>query len=177
MAASLEGLKLRLDEGLQLVNKMLEDNPDKTAVLKQVVLKMNDFTDAYNLVMSTIDGDRNEMLRLKKEMGMCMRVIMGNLNGYYVLDLASEMDRICMEKLIELSATYNQTRQEISKIGPGRVGDVSQKGNWSCFRNEHYLGAPITINSKFASPLPFRGKIDFDYSGGGRPQRDARYIS
>ena len=93
------------------------------------------------------------MLKLKKEMGLCMRVIMGNLNGYYILDLGVEMDRLCMEKLIELSATYNQQRQEISKIGTGRVGDVSQKGNWTCFRNEHFNKEPIIINSKFASPL------------------------
>lgn len=44
------------------------------------------------------------------------------------------------ERLIELSATYGQERQQKSKLSVGKIGDVSQKGNWSCFRNECFEG-------------------------------------
>lgn len=110
------------------------------------------------------------------------------------------------ERLIELSATYGYERQLRSKIAFGRIGDVSQKGNWSCFRNEFYegnydmnssyfnwiwkypypstivdvlrgilvyiAGNPMTLNGSFLSPLPGKGKLEFDFSGSGRPRTD-----
>ena len=64
----------------------------------------------------------------------------GNPNGYYTLDLTKIMDRMCIERLLEVSATTAAKRCEESKLAYGRVGDLSQKGNWSSFRNERYNG-------------------------------------
>ena len=97
------------------------------------------------------------------------------------------------ERLIELSATYGFSRQQQSKMMSAGVGDVSQKGNWSCFRNELYegnsavfmvsycilsivvgnTGKLVTINGSFLSSLPGKGKLEFDFSGGIRPSADA----
>ena len=77
---------------------MLVDNPDKVSVLKKVlklnlssnnlgsrfskvVLSINDFRDAYKLIYLTLGKNLTLHLRLKKELGPCYRVIMGNLNG------------------------------------------------------------------------------------------------
>jgi hypothetical protein len=117
------------------------------------------------------------MLRLKRDFGASLRPILGNPNGYYVLDLSKEMDRMCLEKLLEISTTAGNKRMENSKIGYGRVGDLSQKGNWSSFRNELLNGEPVVLSPAFAQPIPLSGKLEFDFSGAGRPTRDALVVS
>jgi hypothetical protein len=106
-----------------------------------------------------------------------INIILGNPNGYYILDLSKEMDRMCLERLLELSTTAGVKRMEASKIGYGRVGDLSQKGNWSAFRNEMLNGEPVVLSPAFAQPIPLSGKLEFDFSGAGRPTRDSLVVS
>ena len=156
---------------------MLADSPDKVAAIKQLILQMNEVDDARNLIFSLLENDRTEMLRLKRDFGAALRPIMGNPNGYYILDLSKEMDRMCLERLLEISTTTGNKRMENSKIGYGRVGDLSQKGNWSSFRNEMLNGEPVSLSPAFAQPLPLSGKLEFDFSGAGRPNRDSMAVS
>lgn len=165
------------DEGLQVAQRMLEDSPDKVAAIKTLILQMNDADDARNLITSLLENDRTEMMRLKRDFGASLRPILGNPNGYYILDLSKEMDRMCLERLLEISTTAGNKRMENSKIGYGRVGDLSQKGNWSSFRNELLNGEPVTLSPSFAQPIPLSGKLEFDFSGAGRPNRDALVVS
>jgi hypothetical protein len=171
------GLCVPADEGLQVAQRMLEDCPDKVKAIKKLVLQMNDTNDARNLITSLLENDRTEMLRLKRDFGASLRPILGNPNGYYILDLAKEMDRMCLEKLLEISTTAGNKRMEASKIGYGRVGDLSQKGNWSSFRNELLDNEPVTLSPAFAQPIPTSGKLQFDFSGAGRPTRDSLPVS
>ena len=53
-----------------------------------------------------------------------------------MLDLSRDMDRICLARLLELSNTRRYHNMEASKLGHGIVGDTSQYGTWSSFRNE-----------------------------------------
>ena len=175
--SSLENTKLRLDEALTLAETMMNDSRDKVAIVKKLLLQMDRTDDAQHFLSSMIGGNRADMLRLKKDFGAAMRPLLGNPNGYYVLDMAKEMDRMCLERLLEISATDAVNRQEASKIGYGRIGDLSQKGNYSCFRNEMFNGQPITMTVNFISPMPTSGKLEFDFSGGGRPPREVLVLS
>jgi hypothetical protein len=156
---------------------MIQDTGDKVKAIKNLVMQMNDFNDARLLILTTIGNDRQEMLRLKRDMGAALRPILGNCNGYYVLDLSKEMDRMCVVRLLEISATFGEKRGMNCKLGINREGDVSQHGNWSSFRNEVYEGQPIIITAAFCSPVPTSGKLSFDFSGGGRPTKDALFQS
>lgn len=175
--SSLENTKLRLDEALTLAETMMMDSRDKVAIVKKLLLQMDRTDDAQHFLTSVIGGNRADMLRLKKDFGAAMRPLLGNPNGYYVLDMSKEMDRMCLERLLEISATDAANRQEASKIGHGRTGDLSQKGNYSCFRNEMFNGKPITLTLSFVSPMPTSGKLEFDFSGAGRPSRDVLVLS
>lgn len=53
-----------------------------------------------------------------------------------MLDLSRDMDRICLARLLELSNTRKFHNMSGSKLGYGIVGDTSQYGTWSSFRNE-----------------------------------------
>ena len=57
--------------------------------------------------------------------------------------------------------------------GPGRIGDTSQKGNWSCFRNEIMnSNTPFSIGPKtVADEIPSRGILEFDFSSSQRPEQ------
>ena len=57
--------------------------------------------------------------------------------------------------------------------GPGRIGDTSQKGNWSCFRNEIMNSStPFSIGPKtVADEIPSRGILEFDFSSSRRPEQ------
>ena len=95
--------------------------------------------------------------------------MLGSFNGFYTLDLSKEMHRQCLAKLLEQSQTMNHKRKSNSIIGFAKVGDVSQHGNWSSFRNEHYNGEAIEITPTKFTPIPHSGILEFDFSGGNRP--------
>ncbi len=119
ISSALQGVKLRLEEGLAISDTMLAENNDKVAAIKKLIMKMNDSEDARNLIFAILDGDRTAMLRLKRDLGLALKAILGNANGYYLLDLSKEMDRLCVEKLLEISMTRAYKRMERSKLGYG----------------------------------------------------------
>lgn len=57
------------------------------------------------------------------------------------------------------------------------MGDTSQKGNWSCFRNELSNKKPISISISYASPLPKSGKLEFDFISYQRMESDAFFLN
>lgn len=59
----------------------------------------------------------------------------------------------------------------LSPIGePGRVGDTSQKGNWSCFRNETLnFKTPFIVTIE--ADIPKKGVLEFDFMSSRRPSK------
>ena len=128
------------DEAMSIADRLLAENGDKVMAIRKLILQMNDIEDTRHLIMSLLGGSRTDLLRLKKEFGVALRPILGNPNGYYILNMTKPIDRICIERLLEISMTNASRRAEASKLAPGRVGDLSQHGNWSSFRNERWNG-------------------------------------
>jgi hypothetical protein len=40
-----------------------------------------------------------------------------------------------------------------------------------------FNGDPVTLNIRFVSPMPLSGKLEFDFSGGGRPHKECLVLS
>lgn len=176
--SSLPGTKLRLEEGTSFATSMLQESPDKVAAIKSLIQRMNEFEDVQNLINTVINERSADLTRLKQELGALLRPLLGNPNGYYCLDLSKNLDRICLSKLFEISTTSAVERMEDSKIACGRVGDLSQKGNFESFRNEIFDGVSITLTSKFAYPtMPKKGILEFDFSSVIRPRKDVSVLS
>jgi hypothetical protein len=55
----------------------------------------------------------------------------------------------------------------------GIVGDVSQYGNWSSFRNEMMADERVEISTKMFTPMPRAGKLHFDFASTERVPDDA----
>lgn len=171
---------------------MLMDSSDKVAAVKQLLLQMHDFNDARHLISSVLEDNRQDLLRLRRDLGHLVRPLLGQPNGYYVLDLSKEIDRLCLEKLVEISSTNAVMRCEQSKIAYGRTGDLSQRGavsqgstggpissssGYSCFRNEMFNGMSVHVCAAFCSPIPLSGTLDFDFSCTYPAPRDAVCLS
>jgi hypothetical protein len=173
LSHGLVGTKLRLDEALACAVTMLSDGRENNKVLRMILPQMENAQDAQAIVKALTNGDRGEIMKLKREIGNALRPILGAPNGYYMLDLSDEMDRFCMTRLLEMSKTQAHGRQaEHAFFDKTQIGDLSQKRNWSCFRNEVYELEPITVNEYFASPLPRKGILEFDFICVQRPSKE-----
>ena len=169
----LVGTKLRLDEALSCCVTMLQDGKDPTKVMRMILPQMEGAKDAQAIVRQITNGDRAELMKLKREIGNALRPILGAPNGYYICDLSDEMDRFCMIRLLEISKTQAVKRQAShAYFEKTQIGDLSQKRNWSCFRNELLDSKPIVIDEVFATPLPRKGMLEFDFVCAARPSRE-----
>jgi hypothetical protein len=52
------------------------------------------------------------------------------------------------------------------------LGDTSQDGNWSCFRNELFNKEETYITTERFIPMPTSGKVEFDFSILDRPDHE-----
>eukprot|EP01031_Cornospumella_fuschlensis_P030219 gene30219-36515_t len=168
-----QNYKIRLNEALGFVHTMSKENANKISILKTILPHMSSANDARQLVSKVLNNNKIDINRLKREIGQAYKVIMGEPDGFYTLDLTHEMDRFCLNRLLELSMTRAHLRSvKFGTLGYGRLGDTSQKGNWSCFRNELLNKRPVVITIQFASPLPKAGKVEFDFVSLNRATSD-----
>lgn len=165
--------KIRISEAYGIVESLLKESSNKVAVLCTVLPQMSLANEARQLVSKVLQGNLNDISRLKREIGQSYRVIMGSPDGYYSLDLSNEMDRFCVNRLLEISMTTAHFRSlRRDTLGYGRLGDTSQKNNFTAFRNELLNRKVVILNSEFASPLPRTGKLEFDFVSQKRYQPD-----
>lgn len=174
---------LRMNEALTLIDLLLMESRDKVDLVRRVLMQLYDSNDAIYFIHSVFQHNRSEVLRLKWEYGMVLRPLLGNPNGYYVLDLSKEIDRKCLLKLVKLH--HQQKHHDIQgalKIWGGEASgfdeayhihmkDVSQLGNYSAFRNELLDNEPVIMNDAFASALPNSGIFQFDFILTPRPPK------
>eukprot|EP00602_Paraphysomonas_sp_CaronLab_P006212 CAMPEP_0185022528 /NCGR_PEP_ID=MMETSP1103-20130426/5232_1 /TAXON_ID=36769 /ORGANISM="Paraphysomonas bandaiensis, Strain Caron Lab Isolate" /LENGTH=1416 /DNA_ID=CAMNT_0027554633 /DNA_START=142 /DNA_END=4389 /DNA_ORIENTATION=+ len=169
MSYAFQNSKLRYDEAFSFYEMMYSDCGDKVTVLTKILPQMAVAGEARTLVSKVTNDDVVTMSLLRQSLGQSLRSIYGLGNGFYSLNLSVKSDRICLSKLLELNSNVISVRMGDSKLGHGRIGDLSQKKNWSCFRNEVMNGIPITITSEQFTPMPKSGTVEFDFSGCIRP--------
>jgi len=101
------------------------DNLVLARLLPRVALPI----DAKSFVNTYVGKDALAMKHLKQAMGTSFQPMLGLFSGYYCLDLVKLCDRTCLGRLLQRNSAAVMHRQ-----GKG-LGDTSQSGNWTCFRN------------------------------------------
>ncbi len=86
------------------------EKANKIPVLATILLRIASPIDARLLVNKVLMGKKVEINQLKREIGQAYKVIMGQPDGYYCLDLSHEMDRFCANRLLEISMTRAHLR-------------------------------------------------------------------
>lgn len=172
-----EGDKLRFAESLELFKVLEKENNNSTATLSVLLPQCVNSSDAKNLAFSS-GGDQEKIrMRVETALGAAYRPIMGLADGYYALDLKKEKDRNCLQKLFEIGSAISKHRRK------HLLGDLSQDGNWSCFRNEYMANKEVSITAEFMTPMPESGKIEFDFMGSQLPLKstvtltDRKFVS
>ena len=134
-------------------------------------------SDARELLLYVTDGDRLSMGHIKQVIGYALKPLCGTYDGYYCLNLNMESSQLCLRRLLEVSESLRVKQSALSIVGGmGRVGDTSQRGNWSCFRNEtlnHKTPYPLTVKSV----IPKRGILEFDFMSTSRPPKDKKLVA
>jgi hypothetical protein len=155
--------KMRFDEGLTMFKTIHKTVREKAQVLLKIFPLMRQPADNRQLLSKVTLDDFVELSKIKIAFGVTLRPLLGLFNGYYSLDLSKELHRVCLSRLLEQSTTYNDSRMEKSVLSHGKVGDLSQHGNWTCFRNEILNGKRVCVTAKFLTPMPSSGLLSFDF--------------
>ena len=156
LAFSIQHAKIHLIEAEKIFHSMSEDIKDPAAIIQKLLPRMANVREAKQLLLTSLT-DLNGLNRLRKLMGSCLNPMIGLFNGFYHLDMSKNEDRVCMTKLLEQSQRRQDERINSSLLGKGLTGDISQKGDWSCFRNELKDGQPIQITNAMFNPMPTKG--------------------
>lgn len=153
---SIQHAKMHLREALQIFYTMSGEVKDPALVVQKLLPRMATVKDARQLLLTTL-SDVRSLNRLRKLMGSCLNPMIGLYNGYYQLDLSKSQDKVCMTKLLEQSQKLQDERIAASLLGRGFTGDISQKGDWTCFRNELKDGEIVQISAAMFNPMPTQG--------------------
>lgn len=162
----------RLEEAQAVFALCKHKADDPTLALAKILLRMVTPTEAKRLLQCSVGDDLVRSRRLKQRMGSAYGPLIGLYSGWYSLDLTSAMDRTALKRLIEQSVRCTEKRRRQN------LCDTSQHGHWSCFRNEWNKGIPlppdttkeeVCIIPKFFSPIPTRGRVEFDFVNIERP--------
>lgn len=148
---------------MDLFKEIEKENSSATATLGILLPQVVNSSEAKNLAFSS-GGDQEKIrMRVETALGAAYRPIMGLADGYYFLDLKKPKDRSCLQKLFAIGSAITKHRKK------HLLGDVSQDGNWSCFRNEYMANMEVSITPAFMTPMPESGKIEFDFIGSQLP--------
>jgi len=175
MGHAVENTILALSEANQLYETMHKDSLKTSSLLMKLLPLLDNPADTRKVLLFVTNGDRTQMSTLKQAIGLALRPLCGQYDGYYRLNLGLESSQICLKKLMEFNEIQRLREVQLSRLGgPGRIGDTSQKGNWSCFRNEVLNSKePIIISSKTTlNNLPKRGVLEFDFMSSFRPDQE-----
>ncbi len=179
--------KLRLNEAMAVFQILYHDGNGKIVSLVNVLRRLESPDDARALIAKLIRGE-DQVVQMKAALGQAYAPMIGLFNGFYMLDLAKETDRLCLQKLVIHSQTALHAIRESNAaiLGSSAVvgvnhpnhtfGDTSQKENWSCFRNEIYRGNPYVITSADLEDMKKEGKLSFDFSTVARPKQSQKEI-
>lgn len=167
---------LRQKEAIHIFNAMHQEIKDPAIVVSKILPRMADPLEARSLMMQVINFDKVALRRLMAIMGNAFNPLLGIYDGYYVLDMSNEMDRICMSKLLVQSQLYKDQCMERCLFQQRKTKDLSQKGDWSAFRNEVIDGELGHISVELFNPIPQKGKVSFDFAGSTKAPREAAVI-
>ncbi|KAF4321385.1 hypothetical protein BBO99_00004943 [Phytophthora kernoviae] len=144
----------------QLLVEAVCDVCDASQAVTALLPHMTDCRNAYALMERNLSS--SDRLRVQHLMGQALQPILGLATGHYRIDLANDLDRITLRKLVENSNRTAFLRKK------GGLKDTSQHVNYHGFRNEVLHGKSIVLEPKFLDTAPHFGYLELDYVQLGR---------
>lgn len=193
LSAVMELFKVRCEEATSLFHILMENSGDPANALATILPCLTTSPD-IRAIINMYGRNPTTQRRLEQRMGNAYRAYVGPIDGFYHIDFRVSTDRLCLRKLMQISASNCQRRKMLN------LGDISQNGDWSSFRNKYYASSSsdhssnanseIVLNNAALTPMPtsgtisplpysfkftfnilysmFLGIIEFDFSGAPR---------
>lgn len=176
---NLMNILLHFDEGRVLMKDIRREIPDPTESLPIIMQCMSNtqhcrWLAAVELKTTCLRSSRSfetheQVARgyqnLERELTTAFKPLMGQFNGHYRLGLSNRNDRLCMRLLIA-----QNKRESLQNRSMHTHIDTSQRGNWSCFRNEKLNGNSHNFSGDFLKRLPSSDHVEFDFVSTLRPK-------
>jgi hypothetical protein len=177
LESALGFVKLPFAEATKLFDVLHQETGKTDRILANILPLLSDKNDAHKLLMRATKGRRKHLARVKLQMGSTLKAFSALTDGYYCLDLSDESSRRCIRQLLQINEDLRKYNGGKHPIGQQcRIGDTSQKGNWSCFRNEFLYtnpkepGRPIVLTLEtYNAEIPKKGIIEFDFMSFRQP--------
>ena len=168
MEESLKEIKLRVDQAQAIFDDIKSEVVDKVELLAKLITRVPEPRHAHMLIELNLPRERDR-LRLQSIMGNAYGAFMGCHVGHYKLRLNKFWDQTALIRLMEINSREIRQKSQYKK----GLGDVSQTGNMSNFRNEHLNNNSIVLDQSFIDPMPKSGLLEFDYVSPIRPVNGA----
>eukprot|EP01041_Mallomonas_annulata_P004132 gene4132-8209_t len=153
---ALTSMKFSAADAVSIMPIMLKEFGNKMTVLIKLLPRMISPLEARLFISTSLGTNIKDKLVLKNALEPLYRPLLGLVNGYYNLNLSQELDRKCLQLLIETNETAIAERKRL-------MGDVSQYGDWSCFRNL-VIDNKVVRQMSLVNTLSAPAKVHFDFS-------------
>ncbi|CAM9407196.1 unnamed protein product [Choristocarpus tenellus] len=129
------------------------------SILEVLLPQMASARNAVSLLENNLSY--KEKLELRNRLGQAWGPLVGNPTGFYSLDLSDKRHRTAAKSI----SMVNNTEYLACAYGAAGRQDTSQRGNWNNFRNETFMGKPLSrgLDGPWFIKMPDKGRLRFDY--------------
>ncbi len=148
-----------INEARTFFKVMVRELGSVLQVMLKLLPRMATPLDVRMLIAYVTNHDYQQIQHLKLLLGPLFRILIGIPNGFYQLSLHEPNDRKALHSLLQLSRKHNHHRRKL------RLGDTSQMGDWSCFRNVMLDGSPFMLSEEWLDDetIPEKARLEFDF--------------
>ena len=114
---SLKNMKLRFQEAYDIYKVLMLQTGNMPKTLLMVLPLLESPEDAAKLLSIATKDNRIHIANVKAMAGVSIKPLLGNINGYYCLNLSNELDRVCFARLLGHSQSLNALRMTSSQSG------------------------------------------------------------
>ena len=113
---------------------MFEDSDWRVDVVALLMPRTVDMCNWNREVMNYVDDD--ELKTLEAKLGLLFYFTPPNPTGHYSLQLHNPLERVIVQKLVEISCEERKARRPGLGNADSTAINTSQKGDWDNWRNE-----------------------------------------
>jgi len=155
--AALSASRLDFDDAQKVFDFITNFGGNRIDHLARVLISAASPVEVRLLILRNISTDAGARCQLKDSLKYLYRPLINLANGYYQLDLYNPSDRLCLERLKDLSNSGANYRVNLE------LEDVSEHKNWSGFWNTVFDGQQFSMDDSWFYKIPKKGRLEFDF--------------
>lgn len=161
-----EEIDLTCEQLAKMIDEAKPSSRGKITLVLNLFSRIVDREDFYEIEERLT---KEELAKLRLELGPMWSYSDDNPTGHYKLNLESNFDRELANKVLSVNNFERQSRKDSD------LADTSDDGHYMNFRNETYNGESFRWTGAWR--VPANGILEFDYVSSERPRNDTVVLS